>query len=267
MAAFGATYAVAFVPHALGHPDRKARIERAFLFVERNFLAGRSFASWDDLNAQARAWCSEVANAKPKRSLGMSPDAAYVLEKPYLKPLPAHPPAVFSTCYRSADQEGYVSLDTNRYSVPDRLIGKQLEVRKLASRVQVFFQGRQVADHPRAAHARDGRITDPAHHAPLSRRFAHQGPAPEEACLRAKHAVLDRFVDLVKSRAYGRALLPLRRLLSLFRSYPERAFLDAVTDALSYGLTDLNRLESLILSHNTGDPFRLPETDDEEEPF
>jgi hypothetical protein len=261
MAAFGSLFGVCFVPHALGHPDRKARIERAFHFIENNFLAGRDFASWADLNEQARSWCAEIANKKPKRSLGMSPEAALVLERPYLKPLPPHVPPVFTTAYRIADQEGYVSLDTTRYSVPERLVGKQLEVRKLASRVRVFFQGRLIADHPRVLEARESRVTDPAHHAPLVRRDAHQGPSPEEVALRGKHASLDRFLELLKSRSYGRAVVPLRRLLSLYRSYPERAFLAALQEALAYGLTDLHRIESLILSRVTGDPFRFPDND------
>lgn len=264
MAAFGSLYGVSFVPHALGHPDRKARIERAFHFIENNFLAGRDFASWADLNEQARSWCTEVANKKPKRSLGMSPEAALLLERPALKPLPTHVPPVFTTAYRIADQEGYVCLDTTRYSVPERLVGKQLEVRKLASRIQVFFQGRLVADHARVLEAREARVTDPAHHAPLLRRDARQGPSPEEVALRGKHASLDRFLELLKARSYGRAVVPLRRLLSLYRSYPERAFLAALQEALTYGLTDLHRIESLILSRVTGDPFRFPDPDDGE---
>jgi hypothetical protein len=265
MVAFGALFGLAFVPHAPGQPDRKARIERAFHFIEHNFLAGRDFASWSDLNTQARTWCAEVANRKPKRSLRMSPEAALVRERPYLQPLPLHVPPVFTTTYRIADQEGYVSLDTIRYSVPERLVGKQLELRKLASRVQVFFHGRLVAEHARVLDARDTRVTDPAHHAPLARRAAHQGPCPEELALSGKNPTLDRFVALLKSRSYGRAVLPLRKLLSLYRSYPERAFRAAIQQALAYGLTDLHRVESLILSRVTGDPFRFPNADDDEE--
>ena len=46
----------------------------------------------------------------------MSPEAAYVLEKPYLRPLPAHLPPVYRAFTRIVDVEGYAYLDTNRYS-------------------------------------------------------------------------------------------------------------------------------------------------------
>lgn len=262
MAGFGRLYGVTFVPHGAGEPDRKGRVERAFRFIESNFLAGREFSSWADLNAQARAWCESVANHRPKRALGMTPEAAYVIEKPHLTPLPSFVPPVFQTLYRVADTEGYVSLDTNRYSVPDRLVGKQLELRKLPTRVQVFFQGRLVAEHERLLEARDARTTDPAHHRPLTRAQAREGPCPEETALRGKHQPLDAFLDQLKARAHGRAVWPMRRLLTLYRSYPERALLAAIRQASTYGLTDLGRLEQLILSSIAGDAFRNPEEDE-----
>lgn len=57
MVAFGELFGVVFIPHAIMHSDRKARVERPFAYVENNFLAGRTFRDWGDLNAQARTWC------------------------------------------------------------------------------------------------------------------------------------------------------------------------------------------------------------------
>ena len=96
----------------------KGRIERNFFFVETNFLPGRSFTDFDDLNRQALAWCQEVANANPKRVLGMSPEAAYVIEKPYLQPLPSALPPIYELFDRVVDLNGYVSLESNRYYLP-----------------------------------------------------------------------------------------------------------------------------------------------------
>ena len=114
MAAFGQIFGFEFVAHAIGDANRSARVERPFFYVERNFLPARRFSGWDDLNAQARAWCTQVANQKPKRALGMSPEAAYVLEKPHLLALPAYLPPVYRAFTRTVDVEGYAYLDTNR---------------------------------------------------------------------------------------------------------------------------------------------------------
>jgi hypothetical protein len=262
MVAFGSIFGVRFIPHRIGHADRKARIERPFHYVERNFLAGRTFTGWQDLNEQALAWCNEKANKKPKRSLGMSPDEAYVMEKPHLRPLPPYVPPVYQTFHRVVDVEAYVHLDTNRYSVPERLIGKKVQVQKHADRVIVIFDHAQVASHARVIDKRDTRITDPGHHHPLLKHRAHSGPCAEEKALIGESETLDRYVNELKQRSVGRGMVGLRKLLNLKRTYPRGAFLSAVTRALQYGLYDLGRLEKMILDDVARDLFHLSQEND-----
>lgn len=257
MAAFGNTFGVTFRPHAVGHADRKARVERPFAYVEGNFLAGRTFRDWDDLNHQARAWCRQTANAKPKRSLGMSPETAYVMEKPTLIALPAYIPPVYQSGFRVVDVEAYVTLDTNRYSVPERLIAQTVEVLKYPDRVRILYQHDQVADHPRLIGKRDGKVTAPGHHQPLAKQRAYRGAAAEEQHLMGHTESLDRYVSELKKRAAGRGVARLRRLLNLKRTYPQDAFEAAIEQALHYGLYDLGRLERLILERVAGDFFQL----------
>jgi transposase len=257
MEAFGRIFGITFVPHRIGHPDRKARIERPFAYVEKNFLAGRTFRDWSELNEQAERWCIEVANPKPKRSLGMSPDHAFVMEKPYLSPLPPYIPPIYQTLYRVVDVEGYVNVDTNRYSVPDRLIGKKVEAQKHGDRVVVVFDHKKVAEHARIMDKRDARATRPGHHRPRLREKAHLGPSPEEMALMGESEILDRYVSELRKRSSGRGIQRLRRLLNLKRDYPAEAFLAALSRALDFGLYDLARLEKLIIDHVAGDFFRL----------
>lgn len=254
---FGRLYGMAFMAHHLGHADRKARVERPFDYVERNFLAGRTFTDWHDLNRQAHDWCDKVANRKVKRSLGMSPDEAWVMEKASLVPLPKVMPPVYDAYQRIVDVEGYVHLDTNRYSVPDTLIGKDVEVLKYWDRVAVYHGRDRVAQHDRMLTGRDKRITAPGHHRPLNRKKAHQGASIEEKTLVGHNATLDRYVTELKKRSRGRGVVNLRRLLELKRNYPPKPFMAAVEKALVYGLYDLTRLEKMILNNTSGDFFDL----------
>ena len=89
MAAFARTLGFEFRAHRIRHADRKGRVERPFAYLETNFLPARQFRDFEDLNAQALTWCREVANQKPKRVLGMSPEEVYLMEKPHLQALPA----------------------------------------------------------------------------------------------------------------------------------------------------------------------------------
>ncbi len=263
MERFGQMFNVTFIPHAVGDADRKAKMERNFAYAENNFLAGRSFTDWHDLNEQAKRWSKEGANQKVKRSLGMSPEAAYLMEKPHLTPLPPYLPPVYQTFYRTVDVEGFAQVDTNRYSVPERLVGKEVELHKLWDRIEVFFKNQKVADHPRLLDKRETRITADGHHAPFS---AHEGPCVEEKALVGQHPWLDQFVKELKRRSGGRGVRSMRKLLDLKRTYPPEAFEKAMVEALRYGLYNLTRLEQMILSQVQGDFFNIDEDEGDEEP-
>ena len=53
----------------------------------------------------------------------------------------------------------------------------------------------------------------------------------------------------------------MKQLHKMWRDYPVDSLVIAVDEALTYGLSDLNRIESMILRHIDGDFFRLPATD------
>jgi transposase len=264
MRAFGEAYGVSFRAHRLGHADRKARVERPFAYVERNFLAARHFEDFDDLNAQALRWCREIANAKLKRALGMAPEAAYVLEKPHLLPLPQCRPPIYETHERIVDVSGYVCLDTNRYSVPERCLGKRVTVYKYPAEVRIYRRDHPLATHPRLIGQRDAYHTLPGHHPRPEQPRPHRAPSPEEHRLRGEDERLDRYVAALKQHAPGRGLRRLRRLLELKRTYPRSAFLAAIDTALKYGLYDLARLEQLILRQVAGDFFALGRDEDDD---
>lgn len=260
MEAFGKMFDMRFVPHRIKDPDRKAKVERNFRYVENNFLAGRTFTGWHDLNRQGRHWCDRVANKKPKRSLGrMSPEEIYLLEKPHLTALPPHIPPVYKTLQRIVDMSGFVTVDTNRYSVPERLCRRSVEVLKSWDRITVYHKNRKVADHQRMIDRRDAKVTAKGHHLPLYN--TKKLPAKEEKALLGRYETLDRYVAGIKKRSYGSARRKLQRLLELKRTYPVDAFAKAVEQALHYGLYDLARLENLILTFVGGDFFNL-EMDD-----
>ena len=253
----GNIFNVVFVPHAVGHADRKARVERPFGYVNANFLAGRTFTGWNDLNEQALNWCDTTANQKIKRILGISPQQAYVMEKPSLQPLPPYIPPVYVSVYRVVDTQGYISLDTNRYSVPYQLIGAEVEVQKHINTVIIYSKHRSVAEHQRELENKDVKITQPSHRAPYLKKENRIGASKEESMLKGESETLDAYITELKKRSHGRGVVKLRRLLEVKRSYPQEAFYAGIQKALRYGLYDLTRLEDMILSNIAGEFFEL----------
>ena len=261
MAAFARTLGFEFRAHQIRHADRKGRIERPFAWIETNLLPGRSFSDIDDLNAQALDWCRTVANAKPKLVLDRrSPDEVFTAEQTYLQPLPSAFPPVYQVLDRVVDLYGYVSVDTHRYSVPERLVGQDVTAYKYPREIQIHHRGRLIATHPRILSGQDKRSKLPEHHPIPGRR----DPTPGlEAQLLCDSPELIAYARALKQRGHGRGTRALRRLLDLQRTYPRDSFLAAVRQAAKFGLYDLGRLERLVLQSVAGLFFNLdPEGDD-----
>jgi len=258
MKVFGQIFGTQFIPHAVGDANRKGKVERNFRYVENNFLAARIFADWSDLNRQARDWCDTVANTKPKRYLGgISAQEVHILERPHLKPLPVHIPPVYKPLQRIVDMSGYVTVDTNRYSVPERLCGRHVEVLKSWEAITIYHNRHKVAEHSRLIDKKDAKATLPGHHLPHRSRTTRGGICQEEKALMGRSEILDRYVIGIKKSSHGSGRRKLQKLLGLQRTYPADAFEKAVQTALQYGLYDLLRLENLILSSVAGDFFDL----------
>jgi hypothetical protein len=160
--------------------------------------------------------------------------------------------------YRVVDCYGFVHLETNRYSVPERWVGKKVAVHKRLEQVLIYADRQPIAVHPRLIGQRQCEQRAAGHHPSLERRRA-SGPAPQEQALTGCDQRLDAYVAALKQRAPGRGVGKLRRLLELKRTYPAEPFLTAIEQALRYGLFDLKRLERLILERVAGDFFDLEE--------
>jgi hypothetical protein len=254
---FSRFFGFEFIAHALNHPQRKSRCERNFHFAENNFLSGRTFCDWEDLNRQARHWCETAANQKIKRSLGMSPQTAYIQEKPFLLPLPEVLLPIFKHEKRIVDTQGYVNLETNRYSVPESHIGHEMDVYQYLGKIEIYYQHRLVASHGRIMGSRDRRSLIKGHHRHLHRRENQQASCAAEKQLMGCSPVLDAYIQQLKSHVRGRGVGNFKRLLYLKQLYPLNAFLTAIEQAKQYGLYDLSRLEKMIIRCVAGDFFNI----------
>jgi transposase len=263
MAAFGERFGFEFVAHAIGNANRSARVERPFWFIERNFLAGRTFSSWEDLNHQARQWCDKV-NSTYKKHIRAVPRELFAVERLQLKPLPAWIPEVYRLHQRLVDVEGYIALHTNRYSVPVDWIGRRVEVRETKDKIEIQLDARRLVTHRRIGEAEHQRMTLAEHRPPRGQRPSRPDPHPEEKAIVTAAPELAEYVAGLKQRSRKLVTLALRQLLRLVREYPREPLLSAVREAARYGLYDLDRLERMILRRVTREYFLLDEGSDDD---
>jgi len=263
MAALAERFDFHFLAHELGDTNRSARVERPFDFIEGNFYPGRRFADLHDLNLQFATWCDTV-NHSFKKHLGARPIELFATEKPLLKRLPAYIPEVYELHQRMVDVESFVCLHHNRYEVPPDLIGRRVEVRETSNRVRIFYGTREVALHERIEPGVERRSLLPERPQRRQEKRREQS-LREEQELRTAGA---EFVELLARlhAQHGRAVRQTRTLHRLYLDYPTEALRKAIAHALGYGLTDLVRLEKLLLRQIAGDYFRLkpPAQDDDD---
>jgi transposase len=256
MAAFADRFGFRFVAHERGDANRSGRVERPFGFIENNFLAGRKFSSWQDLNLQARQWCDRV-NATYKKHIRAVPRELFAVEQTYLKPLPVWIPEVYRLHERLVDVEGYVALHSNRYSVPVAWIGRRVEVRETKDKVEIQLDARNLVTHSRIAEAERQRITLAQHRPPRGQGLKRPDLHPEEQTILKVAPEMADYVAALKQHGRKLAVLALRQLLRLVREYPREPLLAAVQEAARFGLYDLDRLERMILRRVARDYFRL----------
>jgi transposase len=170
-----------FEPRACApyRPNEKGRVERAIRDVREGFFAAREFTSVEDLNAQARAWCLEIAGER------RVPDAkektvasAFAEELPRLVELPDDDFPVEERVVVTSGKTPYVRFDRNDYSVPHTHVRRSLTVHASDERVRIVdpeAPSEVLADHKRSFD-RDQRVEHEGHLRALveEKRRAHQ---------------------------------------------------------------------------------------------
>lgn len=256
-ATFAERFGFAWLAAELNDPDRKGRIERPFHYIENNFYAGRTFADLADLNRQLRDWCEKV-DRKPKRALRATPLELFATEHAALVPLPVHVPEVYTLEQRTVDLQGFVHLHTNKYSVPDDWIGRNVQIRATLTHVRVIERHALVTEHERFEDGANKSRTLAEHSKKRRAPAAERPPLPEESALRAAAPEISVLVDRLRVHHGGRAVRPIRRLHRMFLDYPTESLVAGVRSALEYGLLDVERIERIVLKRISGDFFRQP---------
>lgn len=152
-----------FVPktHRIRRPRTKGKVERMVHYVKDNFLNGRSFADFADLNAQARHWLSHTANVRLHATTGQRPTEL----GPQENLIPLASVASYHLCQpvsRKAGSESFVRFSGSRYSVPPEQAGQTLQIEQREQKILIRCQDLIVAEHV-VAPKRGSSIADPVH--------------------------------------------------------------------------------------------------------
>ena len=138
----------------------KGKDERGVGYVKRNAIAGHRFATLEALRAHLAWWMREVADVRVHGTTGEPPLERFQREeRAALRPLGARAPwGQVRELVRRVHADSCVELDTNRYSVPWRLIGETVTVVLAANELTILHAGRELARHGELAGRRRSAI-------------------------------------------------------------------------------------------------------------
>lgn len=247
-------FEVVAVRHA---PNRKPRVERSFYELLLSFFRGRSFRDFADLQGQLVYWMDTIADMRPlKRMKRRTRMELFAEEQPLLRALPLHPYDTARVLYKLCDIAGYITWETNRYSLPYEYVTDILPVRITESELFVYKADLTcIARHallPRGAEL----TSDLSGHRPQG---AERGPDLEQL----RHAFQGlgegaaEYLMALEKRQSRSAGYHARKVLALREGYDTAELLKALSHALAFGALEHDSVERIL--HARSDRRRLDE--------
>ena len=239
------------------HPNDKPRVERSFYELTLSFFRGRRFRDRADLEVQLTHWLDTIADLRPlKRMRHRRRLELFAEEQPLLRALPRHPYDTARVLYKLCDIEGFITWESNGYSLPYEYVTDILPVRITATELFIYKADLScIARHPllpRGAQLQS--IVDG--HRP---RHAERGPDLDQ--LRRAFADLGTpaaaFLAALEQHAPRSAGYHARKVLALREAHQTAALLAALSHALAYGACEHGAVERILLARAS--PRRLDE--------
>jgi transposase len=227
-------------------PESKGLVENLVGYAKRDLMVPQvPFSDLASANVAAAAWCEEV-NAVEHSEICAVPTERLCVEAALFSQLPSLRPRIGKAVIRKVDRLSCVRFGSARYSVPMRLIGKQVEVVVAGGRLSVVHLGREMAVHdlvaPGATSIKDDHYGGPR---PLPQR----APRPRTA---AEHSMVSLgevgTAFLKQAAAAGASKLgsELADIVALETAYGRDALVAALERATTYSRFSLADVRSIL---------------------
>ena len=236
-------YGFRAVPLAPGYKEGKGKVENPFRYVEGNFLAGRKFHDWADLEAKAQWWLRERAWIRVHRTTQEQPLVRLEQERPHLIALPHRRFEAATVVPRLIGDDFCVAWETNRYSVPPRYAGHTAWARVLEGQLEVRLEAEIIATH-RLRSTRGQRYVAPEHEAEFRQRSSSRHVLREQF-LRLGTAAAAFAAGLEQERK-GAAGYHMRQILELAERVGTSRVAEALRHAERYAAFDYQAVTRIV---------------------
>ena len=259
MERFGRQYGFRFVCHEVGHASRKAGNERSFYTVETNFLPGREFKDWEDLNRQAFEWSTVIMANRSVGKSSLIPARAFEDEKTCLVKLPEFVQPPYLEHKRGTDQYGYISFDGNFYWVPGT--GRhEVTALEYSDRLKIYHRRQLLAEYKLPPDGVKNKIFSPEGPRKPERKPARRKRSTqrEEKKLRDLSEDVDAYLNFALRPKGQKRHRFIRELSALAGKVAAPVFIKTVKRSLKYRITDLKTVVRIALLQISEGDYEMP---------
>ena len=179
-AEMAAHYGTVVIPARPRKARDKAKVEVGVQVAQRWILARLRnivFFSLDDLNAAIAELLEELNTRSFRKLEGCRRSQFLAVDRPAMKPLPAHRFEIAEWKKASASIDYHVEYDFRYYSVPHGLAQHEVMIRATTSVVEILHGGRRVASHRRNHGPKWSAFTAPEHRPKSHRDYGNWAPS------------------------------------------------------------------------------------------
>jgi len=230
---------------AVGRGNQKGSVESLVKWVKGNFLAGRIFADDADLTRQAAEWM-QMVNTRVSDATGTPPLERVPEEAARGGVLPASAQDYGFLRTTTVTAESLIHLAGNRYSVPVEWVGTTLTARLYRTRVGIFHNADEVAQHRRAPDGAQRRVITPDHFRSLFTK------KPRAQIMLYRQQLLDlspaagQYITEVSHRRRERLREEMLATYALFLLHGRDALVEVMDQADARGIYGAEYLEAIL---------------------
>jgi hypothetical protein len=253
----GLHYGFMISPTVPETPRHKGKVESGVHYVQRNFMAGRTFVDLQVANQHLQVWVREVAGTREHGTTHQAPLKLFnEYELAALLPLPAES---FSLCEIkpvTVHPDCHVTIAGSYYSVPYVHVGQHLEAHISERMVELYQGSTLITTHPRCT-APGQWQTRPEDYPPAKSEYLKRTP---DYCRQQAARIGSATQHVIESLLNDRPLDRLRSVQAILRLEetvgPQRLEA-ACARALYYGDLRYRRIKGILNAALDRDP--LPE--------
>jgi transposase len=226
-------------------PKTKGKVESPFNYVENNLLGGRDFEDMEDLRAKRLWWLKEKSDLHIHDTTKRAPIELFIeQEQAALQPLPLHPYDTSEVYLKVCDAEGFINLETNRYSAPSGNMADILSIKATEHEILIYTPELDlIACHERQPAGSGRKMENPEHFKTKKIRY---GLEPVREAFMELGEMAEEFLKGLTQRHPKNCGFHARYILRMKENYQSDDIHSAIEHALQYQAFEGKAIERIL---------------------